>query len=172
LDILNAIADCYDFPVIVSTHPRTKVQLEKLNSKTHPKIQYLKPFSFFDYVHLQTHSKCVLSDSGTITEESAILNFPALNLRAAHERPEGFEESSVMLVDLDVVRVLQALNILKDQPSDQERMLQIPVDYEVVNVSDKIIRIIQSYTGFINTKVWKSNLNSSFALKLIRKISR
>jgi UDP-N-acetylglucosamine 2-epimerase (non-hydrolysing) len=155
LDVLNSIANRYHFPVIVSTHPRTKVQLEKLNSKTHPKIQYLKPFGFFDYVHLQTHSKCVLSDSGTITEESSILNFPALNLRAGHERPEGFEEASVMLVDLDVDRVLQGLDLLKDQLRDHERMLQIPVDYQVANVSDKILRIIQSYTGFINTRVWK-----------------
>jgi UDP-N-acetylglucosamine 2-epimerase (non-hydrolysing) len=155
LDVLNAIANRYDFPVIVSTHPRTKVRLENLNSKTHPRIQYLKPFGFFDYVHLQSYSKCVLSDSGTITEESSILNFPALNLRAVHERPEGFEEASVMLVDLDVDRVLQALDVLKDQSSSQERMLQIPVDYQVANVSDKVLRIIQSYTGFINTKVWK-----------------
>ena len=155
LDVLNAVANRYDLPVIVSTHPRTKTRLERLNSKSHPKIQYLKPFGFFDYVHLQAHSKCVLSDSGTITEESAILNFPALNLRAAHERPEGFEEASVMLVDLGVDRVLQALDVLKDQPRGRERMLQIPEDYQVANVSDKVLRIIQSYTGFINTKVWK-----------------
>ena len=155
LDVLNAIANRYALPVIVSTHPRTKARLEDLNSKTHPKIQYLKPFGFFDYVHLQAHSKCVLSDSGTITEESSILNFPALNLRFAHERPEGFEEASVMLVDLDVDRVLQALDVLKDQSRGQERMLQIPLDYQVTNVSDKVLRIIQSYTGFINTKVWK-----------------
>jgi UDP-N-acetylglucosamine 2-epimerase len=155
LDVLNTIADRYDLPVILSTHPRTKARLEELNSKTHPKIQYLKPFGFFDYIHLQSHSKCVLSDSGTITEESSILNFPALNLRAAHERPEGFEEASVMLVDLDVDRVLQGLEILKDQPRGQEGMLQIPVDYQITNVSDKVLRIIQSYTGFINTKVWK-----------------
>lgn len=155
LDVLNAVANRYDLPVIVSTHPRTKARLEKLNSKTHPKIQYLKPFGFFDYINLQAHSKCVLSDSGTITEESSILNFPALNLRAAHERPEGFEEASVMLVDLGVDRVLQALDVLKDQPRGRERMLQIPEDYQVANVSDKVLRIIQSYTGFINTKVWK-----------------
>jgi UDP-N-acetylglucosamine 2-epimerase (non-hydrolysing) len=155
LDVLNAIANRYDLPVIVSTHPRTKARLEKLNSKTHPKIQHLKPFGFFDYIHLQSHSKCVLSDSGTITEESSILNFPALNLRAAHERPEGFEEASVMLVDLDIDRVLQGLEILKDQPRGQEGMLQIPADYQVANVSDKVLRIIQSYTGFINTRVWK-----------------
>jgi UDP-N-acetylglucosamine 2-epimerase len=155
LDVLNAVANRYDLPVIISTHPRTKARLEKLNSKTHPKIQYLKPFGFFDYIHLQTHSKCVLSDSGTITEESSILNFPALNLRAAHERPEGFEEASVILVDLDVDRVLQGLDLLKDQSRGQERMLQIPVDYQAANVSDKVLRIIHSYTGFINTKVWK-----------------
>lgn len=155
LDVLNAIADRYDLPVIVSTHPRTKERLDKLNRKTHSRIHYLKPFGFFDYIHLQSHSKCVLSDSGTITEESSILNFPALNLRSVHERPEGFEEASVMLVDLDVDRVLQCLDLLKDQPRSQERMLQIPVDYQVANVSDKVLRIIQSYTGFINTKVWK-----------------
>jgi len=156
LDILNALVNRYDLPVIVSTHPRTKVRLEKLNSKTHPKIQYLKPFGFFDYIHLQSHSKCVLSDSGTITEESSLLNLPALNLRATHERPEGFEEASVMMVDLDSERVLQGLDILKDQASGQERILQIPVDYQVSNVSDKVLRIIQSYTGLINSKVWKN----------------
>lgn len=155
LDVLNTLVSHYDLPVIVSTHPRTKARLEKLNAKSNAQIQYLKPFGFFDYIHLQTHSKCVLSDSGTITEESSILNFPALNLRAAHERPEGFEEASVMMVDLDLERVLQGLNILKDQARGQERMLQIPLDYQVTNVSDKILRIIQSYTGFINTKVWK-----------------
>lgn len=155
LCVLNAVADGYDLPVIVSTHPRTKARLEKLNSKTHPKIQYLKPFGFFDYVHLQAHARCVLSDSGTITEESAILNFPALNLRAVHERPEGFEEASVMLVDLDVERVLQGLDVLKNQSKGRERMLQIPADYQVANVSDKVLRIIQSYTGLINAKVWK-----------------
>lgn len=155
LDVLNSVANRYDLPVIVSTHPRTKARLEKLNCKTHPKIQYLKPFGFFDYIHLQTYSKCVLSDSGTITEESSILNFPALNLRAAHERPEGFEEASVMLVDLDVDRILQGLDLLKDQKRGHVRMLQIPVDYQADNVSDKVLRIIQSYTGFINNKIWK-----------------
>lgn len=155
LDVLNTLVSHYHLPVIVSTHPRTKARLEKLNAKSNAQIQYLKPFGFFDYIHLQTHSKCALSDSGTITEESSLLNFPALNLRAAHERPEGFEEASVMMVDLDTDRVLQGLNILKDQARGQERMLQIPLDYQVTNVSDKILRIIQSYTGFINTKVWK-----------------
>lgn len=155
LDVLNAVANRYDLPVIVSTHPRTKARLEKLNIQTHPQIQYLKPFGFFDYVHLQIHSKCVLSDSGTITEESSILNFPALNLRAAHERPEGFEEASVMLVDLEVDRILQGLDLLEDQSRGQQRMLHVPIDYQVVNVSDKVLRIIQSYTGFINAKVWK-----------------
>ena len=156
LDILNALINRYDLPVIVSTHPRTKLRLEKIANKPHPKIQFLQPFGFFDYIHLQTHSKCVLSDSGTITEESSILNFPALNLRATHERPEGFEEASVMMVDLDSERLLQGLDILKDQARGQERMLQIPVDYQVSNVSDKVLRIIQSYTGLINSKVWKN----------------
>ena len=156
LDILNALVNRYDLPVIVSTHPRTKARLEKINAKSNVKIQYLKPFGFFDYIHLQTLSKCVLSDSGTITEESSILNFPALNLRATHERPEGFEEASVMMVDLDIERVLQGLDILKDQARGQERILQIPVDYHVSNVSDKVPRIIQSYTWLINSKVWKN----------------
>lgn len=155
LDLLNALVDRYDVPVIVSTHPRTRVRLEKLNSVTNPKIQYLKPFGFFDYIHLQTHAKCVLSDSGTITEESSILNFPALNLRPAHERPEGFEEASVMMADLDVDRVIQGLEIVKHQPRGQERLLHIPAAYRTSNVSEKVLRIIQSYTGFINTKVWK-----------------
>lgn len=156
LDVLNTIANRYDLPVIVSTHPRTKARLEKINAKSNVKIQYLKPFGFFDYIHLQTHSKCVLSDSGTITEESSLINFPALNLRSTHERPEGFEEASVMMVDLDSERVLQGLDILKDQARGQERMLQIPLDYQVANVSDKVLRIIQSYTGLINSKVWKN----------------
>lgn len=155
LDVLNAVAIRYDLPVIVSTHPRTKVRMEKLNSKTHSKIQYLKPFGFFDYIHLQTHSKCVLSDSGTITEESSILNFPALNLRAAHERPEGLEEASVMMVDLNVERIFQALEILSDQQRGGSRQLQIPNDYEVKNVSDKVLRIILGYTDFVNHRVWK-----------------
>ena len=156
LDILNALVNRYDLPVIVSTHPRTKLRLEKIANKPHTKIQFLKPFGFFDYIHLQTHSKCVLSDSGTITEESSLLNFPALNLRATHERPEGFEEASVMIVDLDTERVLQGLNILKDQARGQERMLQIPVDYQVTNVSDKVLLIIQSYVGFITQKIYSS----------------
>lgn len=159
LEIINVLAKRYALPVIVSTHPRTQARLDVLLSKNQLKmnehVQFCKPFGFLDYVYLQSHAKCVLSDSGTITEESAILNFPALNLRAAHERPEGFEEASVMMVDLNIDRIIQALSILEGQPRGSSRSLAIPIDYQPTNVSDKVLRIIQSYADFINRKIGK-----------------
>jgi UDP-N-acetylglucosamine 2-epimerase (non-hydrolysing) len=158
VQLLNQVAERYQEPVVVSTHPRTRIRLEQLNIAVNPLIQFLKPFGFFDYVHLQMHAHCVLSDSGTISEESSILNFPALNLREAHERPEGFEEAAVMLVGLNPERVLQGIEIVKDQPRGQERLLNIVQSYAPQNLSDKILRIILSYTDFVQRKTWKNQV--------------
>ncbi|WP_417884102.1 non-hydrolyzing UDP-N-acetylglucosamine 2-epimerase [Vibrio rumoiensis] len=154
-DILNTVAEKYDFPVIVSTHPRTRNKIEAQGIQFHQNIQLLKPLGFHDYNHLQKNSKAALSDSGTITEESSIMNFPALNLREAHERPEGFEEASVMMVGLEVERVLQALEVLESQPSGDDRLLRPVYDYSMPNVSDKMVRIIHSYTDYVKRVVWK-----------------
>mgnify|MGYP001330758880 CR=1 FL=1 len=154
---LNSIYEIYKLPIIVSTHPRTRKMLEKIDIETskNTDIKFMKPFGFFDYIKLQLKSYCVLSDSGTITEESSILNFPALNLREAHERPEGFEETSVMMVGLNPMRILSALEILKDQKRGDERDLQLVKDYDIGNLSKKIVRIIESYTDYVNRVVWK-----------------
>ena len=153
--ILNALAEKYQEPVIVTTHPRTRKRIDALELTINPLIRLMKPFGFLDYVKLQINAHCVISDSGTITEESSILNFPALNLREMHERPEGFEEASVMFVGLNSERIFQGLEILENQPRGVERSLHMVGDYSTDNVSLKILRIIQSYTDFINTKVWK-----------------
>ena len=154
-NLLNALSEKYGLPIIVSTHPRMQKRMNEMVSIINPLIQFLKPFGFLDYISLQTQARCVLSDSGTITEESSILNFPAINLREVHERPEGFEEAAVMMVGMSVDRVLQALSILENQKRGRDRDLNLVADYATLNVSDKVLRIIQSYTDFINRKTWK-----------------
>ena len=155
---LNNLAKNYNFPIIFSTHPRTKNKLESLEIEIDPLIKFLKPFGFFDYNKLQIEAKCVLSDSGTITEESSILNFPALNIREAHERPEGFEEASVMMVGFNIDLINQAIKILDEQPKGENRLLNIVNNYSPTNVSDKVLRIILSYTDFINRKIWHKDI--------------
>jgi len=152
---LNTVAEHYDLPVIVTTHPRTRDRIQANGLSFHPNIRLLKPLGFHDYNHLQKNAKAVLSDSGTINEESSIMNFPALNLREAHERPEGMEEASVMMAGLDVDRVMQCLEILELQPSGDERILRPVYDYSMPNVSEKVVRIIHSYCDYVKRVVWK-----------------
>ena len=163
-DSLNAIAERYAMPILFSTHPRTRSRIERFGVNFHPLVRLLKPFGFFDYVALQMHARAVLSDSGTITEESSILNFPALTIREAYERPEGMEEGAVMMTGLGRDRILQALAILDTQGRGADRTLRLVDDYSTPNVSDKVLRVILSYTDYIKQLVWReqpSRLNSS-----------
>uniref|UniRef100_UPI004048C6E3 non-hydrolyzing UDP-N-acetylglucosamine 2-epimerase n=1 Tax=Algoriphagus sp. TaxID=1872435 RepID=UPI004048C6E3 len=155
---LNLIAEKYKFPIIVSTHPRTQKMIDKMAIKMHNEVKFLKPMGFNDYNALQMHSKAVLSDSGTISEESSILNFPALNIRQAHERPEAMEEASVMMVGLSPERILQGLLQLESQKRGNERTLRQVSDYSMPNVSDKMVRIIISYTDYIKRVVWREEI--------------
>jgi len=152
---LNTIAETYQIPVIVSTHPRTQKRIDAMGVKFNPLVQLLKPLGFKDYNKLQVSSKAVLSDSGTINEESSIMNFPALNLREAHERPEGMEEAAVIMVGLGAARIMQGLVILDFEGRGNERRQRQVYDYSMPNVSDKIVRIIHSYTDYVNRVVWK-----------------
>lgn len=149
---LNKIAKIYGLPIVFSTHPRTRNKLNESKIKLHPLIQIMKPLGFHDYNHLQKKAKVVLSDSGTISEEASIMSFPALNIREAHERPEAMEEASVMMVGLGKDRIMQGIKLLNTQKPD---LLRQVADYNMPNVSDKVVRIILSYTDYINRTVWK-----------------
>ncbi|HEY4901041.1 MAG TPA: UDP-N-acetylglucosamine 2-epimerase (non-hydrolyzing) [Terriglobales bacterium] len=152
--VLEGVASKYGLPVIVSVHPRTRKRIDAEGVSFSEKIRLVKAMGLFDYVHLMMHARATLSDSGTITEESSILNFRALNIREAHERPEGMEEGAVMMTGLDPARVLEALKVLEAQPTGEQRALQIVSDYRTPNVSEKVVRILHSYVNYVNTFVW------------------
>jgi UDP-N-acetylglucosamine 2-epimerase (non-hydrolysing) len=158
LDSLNAIARQYQFPIIVSTHPRTRKRIEELGKRElDPRIQFLKPLGLFDYVQLQKKAYCVVSDSGTITEESSLLNFPAVTIREAHERPEGMDEGTLIMCGLKSDRIMQSIDIVVGQASRTERSFRVIPDFDVDNVSKKVVRIIVSYVDYIGRTVWRVN---------------
>ncbi len=155
LESLHALIEYYDIPIIFSTHPRTRRKIEKISSHCiNPRLVFLKPFGFFDYISLQRNAKCVLSDSGTITEESSLLSFPAVTIRESHERPEGNDEASVIMCGYTKDRIFKAVEIVTKQFEENEQCIQRVKDYVVDNVSKKIVRLIVSYTEYINKKVW------------------
>lgn len=153
--VLSAIADRFSLPIIVSTHPRTRKKIESLDLSFHPMVRLMKPLGFSDYIKLQMNAKVVLSDSGTITEESSILNFPAINIRDAQERPEGFEEGAVMFTGMNVDRIFNAIDILADQGRGDNRTISVVDDYISPNVSEKVVRTIMSYTDYVNKVIWR-----------------
>jgi UDP-N-acetyl-L-fucosamine synthase len=159
VSVLNRLSEEFDFPVIVSTHPRTKKMINEQKVKMDSKIRLMKPFSFTDYLSLQMNAFATLSDSGTISEESSIMNFPALNLREAHERPEAMEEAAVMMVGMNEERIIQAISLLKSQKRGPDRTIRMVNDYSMPNVSEKVIRIILSYTDYIKRVVWSADKN-------------
>ena len=152
--MLNGLSERFGKRIIVSTHPRTRKMIDETRTKLNTSVELMKPLGFYDYEHLQMHAIAALSDSGTITEESSILNFPALNLRNAHERPEGMEEGAVMMTGLEFDRIMEGLAILQSQGRAEERTIRTVQDYNVPNVSDKVVRIILSYTNYVNLFVW------------------
>lgn len=158
LDSLNAIAEKYNFPIIISTHPRTKIKLESLKREDiNPLVQFMKPLGFFDYNKMQQNAYCVISDSGTISEESSIMNFPAITIRQAHERPEGMDEGTLIMSGLKKDRIIQSIDIVTSQFSQSERITKIVYDYDVDNFSIKVVRTIISYVDFVNRTVWHKN---------------
>jgi len=155
LDSLKTIAEKYNKPIIVSTHPRTRKRLEELGIESlHNKIQFLKPLGFLDYINLQMNAFCVISDSGTITEESSLLNFPAITIRQAHERPEGMDEGTLIMCGLKADRVIQSIDVVTSQHSSPKRQFKLVDDYDAENVSKKVVRIILSYTDYVNRVIW------------------
>jgi len=155
VEAINTIAETYQMPIIVSTHPRTQKRIDAMKVELHPLIELLKPLGFKDYNKLQISAKAVLSDSGTINEEASIMNFPALNLREAHERPEGMEEALVIMAGLEKERIMQCLVVIDGQPRGEKRLMRQVEDYSIPNVSDKVVRIIHSYTDYVNRVIWK-----------------
>lgn len=158
VEALNALVEKYNYPIIFSTHPRTRKRLDKIQDlRVNPKIQFLKPLGFFDYINLQRNAACVLSDSGTITEESSILNFPAVTIRNAHERPEGNDEGTLIMCGYKKDRVLKAVEVVINQSKGNGGAVHAIKDYEADNVSTKVVRIILSYTDYINERIWRKD---------------